>query len=82
MAEKARRAADKSRVLAAEHWDSKCKAQSMIQRAIELADDASVKAQQARTRAMELAHKLDVLVQHHVGEAGWPTIDEPAAAAQ
>ena len=72
IAEQAREAAAKSQQLAAEHWDIKCKAQTMVQRAVDLADDASVKAQQARGRAMVLAHKLDVLVQRHVGEHGWP----------
>jgi hypothetical protein len=72
IAEKAREAAAKSQQLAAEHWDIKCKAQTMVQRAVDLAEDASGKAQAARARAMVLAHKLDVLVQRHVGEQGWP----------
>ena len=72
IAEKAREAATKSQQLASEHWDSKGKAQSMVQRAVDLADDASVRAQQGRMRAMVLAHKLDIIVQRHVGEHGWP----------
>ena len=77
IAEQARRAAERSQNLAAEHWDVQSKAQTMVVRAVELADDASVRAQQARARAMILSHKLDVLVQRHVGDAGWPTTDEP-----
>ena len=79
IAEQARAAAERSQALAAEHWNVECKAQTMVQRAVELADDASVKAQQARARAMVLSHKLDVLVQRHVGDAGWPNQDEPPA---
>lgn len=75
IAEKAREAAKQSQKLAAEHWDVKCKAQTMVQRSIDLADDAAAKAQQARARAMILSHKLDILVQRHVGEHGWPMSD-------
>jgi hypothetical protein len=82
IAERARDAAAKSQRLAAEHWDVKCKAQTMVQRAVDLAEDASSKAQHARARAMILSHKLDVLVQRHVGEHGWPISegDEPPPA--
>jgi hypothetical protein len=82
IAEQAREAATKSQQLAAEHWDVTCKAQTMVQRAVDLADDASVKAQQARSRAMVLSHKLDVMVQRHVGEAGWPMSEESEKPAQ
>eukprot|EP00892_Ulva_mutabilis_P006767 jgi/Ulvmu1/4462/UM002_0187.1 len=72
IAEKAREAADHSQQTAAEHWDAKGKAQQMLLRAVDLADDAAIKAQQARTRAMLLAHKLELVIHTYTGDAGWP----------
>jgi hypothetical protein len=72
IAAEARRAAEYSEQMAAEHWDAKCKAQQMVMRAVDLADDAAVKAQQARARAMVLAHKLELVIHTFVGDAGWP----------
>ena len=76
MAGKAREAAEKSQLLASAHWDAKADAQQQIQHAVESADGAAAKAQQARGRAMVLSHKLDVMVQKHVGDAGWPLSDD------
>lgn len=72
IAEKAREAAEHSQQTAAEHWDAKGKAQQMLLRAVDLADDAAIKAQQARTRAMLLAHKLELVIHTYTGDAGWP----------
>lgn len=72
IAEKAREAAEQSQQTAAEHWDAKGKAQQMLLRAVDLADDAAIKAQQARTRSMLLAHKLELVIHTYTGEAGWP----------
>lgn len=72
IATKARDAADVSQQMAAEHWDSKCKTQQMVHRAVDLADDAAVKAQQARSRSMVLAYKLEHVIHSFIGDEGWP----------
>jgi hypothetical protein len=72
IATKAREAADVSQQMAAEHWDSKCKTQQMVHRAVDLADDAAIKAQQARSRSMVLAYKLEYVIHSFIGDNGWP----------